>query len=370
MQTIAVFFGGKSNEHEISVITGMLAVNLLRGTDYEVVPVYLAREGGMYTSEKMRGVEDFRSPQLKKFRSVTLDGKALVRAEGRKRKIARIDCALNCCHGGMGEDGTLSALLRWNGVPSASPDCPVSALFMNKEFSQIAARGLNIPVAPSFAVHEEEWKRDEGEVFRLAFEAGYPLIVKPSRLGSSIGVKVAENEAQFRLALEGAFALDDGVLVERYFADKRDVNCAAYRRYGKTVLSPCEEVFSDEDILTFGEKYEEKGERRSELPADLPEGVSEKICEYTRLLYESFRCTGVVRADFLLSGDKIYFNELNTVPGSLACYLFGETLTGARDFLLSLVAEGLNGARAEKETVRTGILENGVFGGKSRKSVR
>lgn len=359
MSAIGIFFGGRSNEREISIITGMYAVNLLRRSDCKIVPVYLPEEGGM-AIVKAEGVNDFADLIGKKTTPVYLAGNTLYHAKKHKA-VEKIDCALNCCHGGMGEDGTLSALLRWNGVPFASPDTAVSAVFMNKEYSKIAARGLNIPVLDSFAVCEEEWRRDRGQVLTRAKEFGYPAVVKPSRLGSSIGVKVANDAEELEMALDLAFRLDSGAIVERYLEGKRDVNCAAYRRGGEIVVSPCEEVFSDGEILTFSEKYESATKRESVLPANLPAPVAEEIAHFTRLIYESFHVRGVVRADFLVSGDRVYFNELNTVPGSLACYLFSDSLTAARDFLLALTKEAK--AEEKKEVITTGILNDRVFTG-------
>ncbi|MDE5896274.1 MAG: ATP-grasp domain-containing protein, partial [Clostridia bacterium] len=337
MKSVAIFFGGKSNEREISVITGMLAVNLLRDK-CNVVPVYIDTDGTFYSSPEMRAVEDFRDFTPKRFPAVALEGNTLVKRNKRKKIIARVDCALNCCHGGMGEDGTLSAILNYHGVPSASPGVAVSSVFMDKSLGKIAARGLGIPVVEGFTVTEREWENPQAALSR-AEEFGYPVIVKPVHLGSSIGIQVAKDETEFDAALSLAFQLDGAVLVERYLAGKRDINCAAYARGGIVVLSPCEEVFSGEDILTFSEKYEGTGARTSGFPADLPEDISEEIMQSTRLLYESFGVRGVVRADFLVADDRVYFNELNTVPGSLACYLFGQSLSESRDFLLSLVEE-------------------------------
>ena len=361
--TVAVFFGGNSNEHEISVITGMLATNLLRGAEYEVVPVYLPKTGGMVTSQKMRGVEDFRTPEAQKFTPVRLSGNTLVRDMGRGKRVAHIDVALNCCHGGMGEDGTLSALLAWHGVKLASPAMPVSAIFMNKHLSKHAAKGLGLPVLDSFTVGEAEWRASKDEILARADEFGYPVVVKPVRLGSSVGISVAKNSEGLAAALALAFRLDEDALVEKYLAERRDINCAACLIGGKTEVSLCEEAFSQSDILTFAEKYEGGATRRSALPAELDEELSEKIRTYTRLIYETFRIRGVVRADFLVAGEEVYFNELNTVPGSLSCYLFGKTLTESRSFLVSLVEEGLKSELPQKEILQSGILHEGIFSG-------
>lgn len=361
MKTVAVFFGGRSNEREISIITGTFAANLLKGAGYRVVPVYIGEDNVFYTSSEMMRVDFFRTYLPAAKHAAELRTGRLVRAGKPKKTLAQIDCALNCCHGGMGEDGTLSALLRYYKIKSASPDIEVSSVFMDKTLSKIAAAGLHIPVLPSLALRE-------GESAEGAAALGFPVIVKPARLGSSIGIKIAENAEQLQQALQYAYRLDDTVLIERYLPDKRDINCAAYSKNGTVVVSECEEVFSQSDILTFSEKYEGGGERRSEMPADLDKKTADKIKECVKRLYEAFGVRGVVRADFLVSGKEVYFNELNTVPGSLACYLFGEKLTQSRAFLAELIEDALRACGEEKATVCSGILNTAVFsGGKSCK---
>lgn len=353
---VAVFFGGRSNEHEISVITGMLCVNLLRGAEYDVLPVYLSDENALYVGE-MRSVADFRTLN-KKWKEVRLIDGGVEMKKGRKK--FPVDVALNCCHGGYGEDGTLSALFRWYHIKSASPDMPLAAVFMDKSLTKIAARGLGIPVLDGVTVRE-------GEKAELPF--GFPVIIKPSRLGSSIGVKVAADEKELEAALSLAFTLDDGALIEPYLQEKRDLNCAVCRRGGKVECSPVEEVFSHEEILSFREKYEGK-ETHSRLPADISEEVAEKVQVYAKKLYDGFDGRGVVRADFLLVGDEVYFNELNTVPGSLSCYLFADSLTASKDFLVCLLEEGERADAVGKPTIKTGILDSPVFTGKGGKRAR
>ena len=357
MPNVAVFFGGRSSEAEISVITGMYAVNLLRGTRYRVLPVYLPPDGGMLLG-KWKQVSDFAHPV--RGTPVTLCRGCLVR-EGGRRPSERIDVALNCCHGGMGEDGTLAALLAWNAVVSASPGVAESAVFMDKRLTQLALRGLDIPAAPAFGVTEEEYAASPDAVCAQTAAFGYPVVVKPARLGSSIGLSVAHGEEELRQAFSLAFRLDDGALVERYFPGKRDINCAACRLQGEVRVSACEEVFSGGELLSYAEKYE-RG-RGSACPADLPEAAAARICSCTRRLYEAFGMRGVVRADYLLVGEGVYFNELNTVPGSLAGYLFADTLSGVRDFFVALLDEALRTPPVQKEVIRTGILREKVFSG-------
>ncbi len=363
-KNVAVFFGGSSNEREISVITGLLAVNLLRGSKYRVIPVYLRPEGGMTTGE-YRNVSDFAKGGRGKETPVRLGEKCLL--SGKRGKVfAPIDCALNCCHGGIGEDGTLSALFTYYKIVSASPEAPMSAIGMDKTLSKLMARGLGIPTVRSFTVTEKKWEARES-VLKEAEAFGYPLIVKPAKLGSSIGIKVARDEGEFIAAMELAFRLDSVALVEEYLAGRRDINCAACRVGGETALSPLEEVFSGEEFLTFSEKYETHAGRHSRIPADLPAELADRIASYTRTVYEALGGRGVIRIDFLVKGEEAFFNELNTVPGSLACYLFGRSLTENRYFLISLIEEAMRNPPREKETLSSGILEKGVFAGKGRK---
>ncbi len=350
---VAVFFGGNSNEHEISIITGMLCANLLRGADYDVLPVYITRENALYVGE-MHAVTDFRTVS-KKWKKLRFCTGGLETERGKKFPV---DVALNCCHGGAGEDGTLSALFKWHRIRSASPEAAVSSVFMDKSLTKIAARGLGLPVLEGVTVKE-------GEKVELPFP--FPVIVKPAKLGSSIGIKVAADEGELREALSLAFTLDDSALIEPYVAKKRDLNCAACRVKGEIILSPVEEVFSQGDILSFHEKYEGGNEKHSQIPAEISDEITKKVHLCTEKLYEGFHVTGVVRADFLLVGEEVFFNELNTVPGSLACYLFGNSLTDSKNFLVSLVEEALSRPALEKPTVTTGILDSSVFTSKGGK---
>lgn len=360
MKTIAVFFGGNSNEREISIVTGMMVINLLRSTDCNVLPIYLTEHNKMTFAARAVGIEDFIAIK-KLFPFVQLLDGAVVHEKNPKRKIANVDCALNCCHGGMGEDGTLSALLAWNKIPTASPDTAISCAFMDKSIAKIVANGLGISVLPSLTVNETEWRSDCVAVAARVYEFGYPVIVKPVTLGSSIGISVATSEDALRVAFELAFSFDDCVLIEPYLAERRDLNCAAYRENGKIILSPIEEVFSDSDILTFRDKYEGGNTRRSQIPAEISQATKERIERALTEIYSAFRANGVVRGDFLLSGDDVYFNELNTVPGSLAYYLYAKSLTQARMFLLRLIEEAK--IPKQKQLLVTGVLSRTDFRG-------
>ena len=372
-KNVAVVFGGMSSENEVSVITGTLAVNLLDGAGYAAYPVYLAQDGRMYTGRRLADVSAFRGGMPKADEALFLHG-ALYAVKGKKLALlSGIDCGLNCCHGAGGEDGLVAALFAQNHIPNASPDMAASALFMDKGLTKLAAKALGVRTAPYFRIGEAEYAKRGAFAIRCVEERiGYPVVVKPACQGSSIGVSVAADRPAFVRAVETAFSFDRCLIAEKYLAGAREINCAAYRAGGEIVLSECEEPVTANEILTFSDKYlaGEKGARRR-FPADLPAVSVARVKGYTKLLYRRLGLRGVVRADFLLSGEEVYFNELNTVPGSLACYLFSESLAGFSRVLSDIIGEGIAAAaagRGKKLLKNTGVFSS--FSGKGGKRAR
>ena len=371
-KNVAVLFGGISCENEISVITGVMAANLLDGDRYSVHPVYIAQDGAFYTGKELLDTSAYAGNLSEKFRpAAILEGKLYERKGKKLREVCRIDCALNCCHGARGEDGAVSGLLDLNRIPCASPGIAPSAVFMDKSLTKLVARALNIPTAPWLRIAEEDFqKRGAFAVKCIEERLGYPVIVKPARQGSSIGVAVAEDRARLLLAIHAGFAYDTGLLAEKYFAERREINCAAYRKGDEIVLSPCEEPKTAHKFLTFADKYAESAKSmRSEFPAKIAKASAERIQGYTKLLYRRLGMVGVVRADFLISGGEVYFNEMNTVPGAMAWYLFSEKLADFRCVLTALVEQGIcsERARAEKKLLSgCGVLRGAAARGKAR----
>lgn len=356
-KSVAVVFGGPSFEHEISILTGVFALNVLKRSEYDVLPVWISLDGEFFSSGQMFSVSAFSGK--KKFARVHFGIQSLWRGDGRK-KIADISAVLNCCHGGFGEGGGLAALCELYRLPLASPACAPSALFMDKIWTKSVLSALSIPSAPYTTLSESDYRRDEEGAFAAVQESlSFPVVIKPARLGSSIGVGVARNKEEWKEKLETAFRFDCDVLIEKYIEGKRDINCAAYALDGKIAVSRCEEPYSREEIFSFGEKYLTEGkQRRSRIPADIPPEAEEEIRRITEKVYRAARLSGVVRADFLYADGKVYFNEMNTVPGSLAYYLFSEKITSARKLFCSLVEEAiLRDRREEKAYALTGVLQ-------------
>ena len=362
-KTIAVIFGGKSNENEISVITGTMAINVLKSGGDRVIPLYMSQQGDLYTGEGLADIENFKSESFSKFPKaiVAKGGVCVLNKRGRVKKFIKVDAALNCCHGGWGEGGGVCGLFALNDIPLASAGMFESAAFMDKYYTKLVLSSLGVKVAPYV------YMREINE-FLEAEKLGYPLIVKPAKLGSSIGIERADNREQLEQAVISAFFYDDGVLCEKYLKDRREINCAAYFSNGKVITSECEEAISGGDFLSYDDKY--AGGGKSVLPAHIPAPIAEEIREITKNVYSKLNMRGIVRFDYILSGGGIYLSEVNTVPGSLSYYLLS---SGFKDFYPVLQAVIVQAQEdyllaSEKKILNTGILNN--FSSNSCKSNR
>lgn len=352
-KNIAVVFGGRSNESEVSIVTGTMACNILLSGGDAVIPLYLDGDNVMYTGENLTRISAFRDGEYKRaFRAAVTDGGIFVlNRRGKIKKFVKIDVALNCCHGGYGEGGAVSGLFALCNIPFASARTAESAVFLDKYLTKLMLRSLGVKTVK----YEYLKSRDECE---RAEKLQYPIIVKPAKLGSSIGVECAENREELEAALDAAFEYDDGVICEKYIENRREINCAAYFSEGKVVVSECEEALTDGDVLTFDDKY--SGGRKSVMPAEISVKISDKIKRITSNVYGRLNMRGIVRFDYLLDGDEVYLSEINTVPGSLSYYLLSGGFKDFYSVLKAVAAQAERDFASEKKTrvIKTSVLKN------------
>jgi D-alanine-D-alanine ligase len=386
---IAVFFGGKSVEHEVSVITGMQAAAALNKEKYEVTPVYVAKDGAMYTGPGFSKLESYRSlPSLiESGRQVCLmrsEGRTVLHSTAKKLfggdKPLYLDAAVAAVHGTFGEDGCLQGFLEMAGLPYTGCDVIASALCMDKPMSKAILRSSGLPVLDDLVLESDKYNRNP-EVALNALESHfpYPVMVKPANLGSSVGISRADNRERMQSALELAFNFSHRVLIEPALIHMREINCAVIGDTLKARASVCEEPVMTDSILSYRDKYQAgskdkqsgiSGQKRI-IPADIPE---DKAAVIQKLAVKAFRClgcSGTARADFLWDTlhDKLYINELNTIPGSLAFYLWektGMTFETLMDELIDIAY-----ARQRSRTQLTfsydiNILQNAELKGKDR----
>ncbi|MGN1104498.1 MAG: ATP-grasp domain-containing protein [Candidatus Coproplasma sp.] len=348
---VCVIFGGVSNENEVSVITGTMVANVLKKGGKSVLPVYIDKGGNMLAGEALADVASFRTGEsLKAHPCAMANGGFVLFKRGKPKSFIGVGCVINCCHGGCGEGGAVAGAALINKIPFASASVFESSAFMDKYYTKLVLTALGVNVA------KYAYSRDIEGAIEGAESLGYPLIVKPATLGSSIGVVKVEDENGLKEALETAFALDGGVLLEEYFEERREINCAAYFSGGEAVVSPCEEVASSGDILTYDDKYSGGGERK--FPVD---GESEReVQAVVKKVYTALGMRGIVRFDFIEAKGRVYLSEINTVPGSLSQYLVSSSYQDFYGVLCSLInqAEADFEEVSSRRIISTGILNN------------
>ncbi len=363
MKNVGVFFGGKSTENEISIITGVMTLNVLDKEKYKVIPIYLDTNGTLKSSDEMFSVEGFKGRRDLFYDVILKDGYLYKFSRWRAKPIAKLDVGINCCHGICGEDGYIASLLKVNDIANCSPNLIPSAVFMDKSITRMVSSSLGINTPPFIKVNEVDFEKRSKVVLRyIERSIAYPLIIKPNLLGSSIGITIANDENELEQSILNAFKYDSSVIVEKYIEKKIEVNCACYKSDGQIFVSNCDVPLTTEKFYTLEEKYL-KGNKGTENKSKviLCDEQIQKIQAYTKLLYKKFDFNGIVRADFLVSEGEVYFNELNAVPGSLAYYMFCSSFGEFKDLLDRLIVESEKRYKMEKNKIvdlKLGVLDN------------
>lgn len=369
---VALFFGGRSLESDISVITAMQVLSNIDKSQYQVVPVYMY--GGEFYVKGVSKLDAFTAfDPLVHSKAILMKGELYIIRRNTFVKYFKPDAALICCHGGEGENGVLQALLDYNGIAYTSPSMLASACGMDKVLAKQLFAGMLLNTLPYEAVSREEFEQDAERVLqRIESILSYPLIVKPSSLGSSIGICVANDRQQLEFALQVACKFDGRILVEHRLTDFIEVNCAAFRDGDGIIVSDTERPLSSGDFLTFDDKYMSDGKMSGGghmIPADI--GTPELIVKAnTERIYKELGLNGVVRMDYLVEKDsgKVYINEINTVPGSMAFYLFERQGISFTELITALIQNAVKYQNRASTVFKTDVLSKFKGGAKlSRK---
>lgn len=387
---LGVIFGSRTCEHEVSIIS---AVQLMRAADrqrYDVIPIYISKKGEWFTGDPLLNIATF-SPfdeQRKDISRVTLDltagSGALTTMEPAKglfgkehqRLVARLECVIPVLHGMHGEDGSLQGLLEMCNIPYASSGVGASAIGMDKVYMKQFFRGGGFPVLPSCWFLRKDWEADSGNVMdEVEKELPYPVFAKPASLGSSIGVGRAENREELQEALEVAFEFDRKVLVEKGIKDPLELNCSVLGYNGEAMASEIEMPITNGNLLSFLDKYGNNSAKgmaslKRVLPAPIEPELRDEIQALSVKIFQSMDCKGVVRIDYMFcpEANQIYITEINTIPGSLAFYLWEACAMPYSDLIDKLVhyamlaQEDKNGCNY---AYTSDILRNISLGGKA-----
>lgn len=361
-KNVAVIFGGRSVEHDVSIVTGLQLIENVNKEKYNVIPVYIARDGNWYTGEKLLDLKfmakfDPADKGLNKAYIPPVSGVGGLVSEqkggifGKKQEVIPVDVVIPAMHGLNGEDGTLQGLLELANLPYTSAGVVGSSAGMDKILMKAAFKGADIPVLESTFLLRDEWKEDpEQVVARIENTLEYPIFVKPANLGSSIGINRADDRESLEDAIDIAVRYDHRVLCERGLTDYIEINCSCAGYSADARPSVCEQPVSSGKFLSYDEKYIKEGKMGSAskggmanlsriVPAPIGEELTEQVRELTKSIFKALDCKGVVRIDFLYdkAAEKLYANEINTIPGSFAYYLWepmGMKYSQLIDFLI------------------------------------
>lgn len=387
---LALIFGGKSVEHEISIISALQAAQSLDREKYDVIPLYIAKSGEMYYGEKVGDIEAYKD--IKKLiassRQVTL-AKNGERVEIIKYPVKMfekpfvdyIDVAFPVVHGTNVEDGTIAGYLNMLGVPYVGCDILSSALGMDKYAMKAIFKDNGIPVLDCVVLNSDEFDADEDECARrVELEIGYPVIVKPVNLGSSVGISKADSHKKLISSLSEAFLYSKRVLVEKAITNLTEINCSVLGNDRKAEASVCERPINSDEILSYEDKYlggskSSKGMASTQrvIPADISNEHTLLIQELAVKAFKVLGCCGVSRIDFMIDNDsnKVYLNEINTIPGSLSFYLWEPKGVKYSELLDRMIALALEAHRERSKityafdtNVLAGIKLGGTKGAK------
>ncbi len=385
---VGVFFGGRSVEHEVSVISALQACRSLNTEKYEIVPIYITKNTEFYIGENIGKIEAYKNiPALLKESSRVIpvgNGSAVELLHYPMKKFgsnvaAVIDVALPIVHGTNVEDGALQGYLQTLGIPYAGCDVLSSALGMDKYAMKCVFADNDIPVLPATVVNIKQFTKEHDEVISLIeSRTEYTVIVKPLNLGSSVGIRKAKDREELEDALDYAFTFAMKVLVEKAITELKEINCSVLGDYENAEASECEEPVANDEILSYQDKYvggtKSAGGKsgmaslKRKIPADITGEQRETVRTLAVRAFKALGCSGVARIDFMLdkATDKIYLNEINTIPGSLAFYLWepvGVKYSVMLDRLIELAFKRERENKSISFSFDTNILENASFGG-------
>ena len=367
--TIGWFFGGRSAEHEVSVITAIQAYENLNKDKYEVIPIYASKEGDFYTNSKFLDVKNYKNVDnlLLSSTKITIgrkNGKGGFFSQGILNKFTFFDLAFLAFHGSFGEDGAIQGLLEVYQIPYTGLGVIGSASGMEKGVSKALFKSLGLPVCDYIEVKRIDFIKDSKKVLKqIKDNLKFPLFVKPGNVGSSIGVNKAKDEDSLSFTLEVAFTYSDKALVEEAFEGLIEVNCSALG-YEEVKASVCEMPVSSAEVLSFADKYQRGGKNSKGpgmasltrvIPAPISPSLAKKIQEATIKIFKAMDGCGVARVDYFVDkkNDKFWVNEINTIPGSFSFYLWEKSAVKYKDLLDMLIEFALKRAENQKKTQYT-----------------
>ncbi len=394
---VGVIFGGESVEHEVSIISAIQAMEHMNEEKYDIIPIYISKDRTWYCGKMLMDIDVFKNfDDLKKYaKKVTLvkkdDKFYLQKVNGIfRRDITDIDIAFPIVHGNNVEDGSLQGYLDSIGIPYVGSKVLGSALGQDKVVMKQVFKSANLPIVDYIWFYDNEYIDNRDAVLKSINEIGYPVVVKPATLGSSVGINFVKDENDIRGAIEEAIKYDKKIVVEKAVENLTEVNCSVLGNYMHQEVSALEEVMSEHNLLTYQDKYigGSKGKLKGGfkgigskgmasasrvIPARIDEKLESDIKNLSKKVFNTLNLSGLCRIDYLIDkkNKKVYVNEPNTIPGSLAFYLWepiGKQYDQLLDDMINIAIKEYKNKMKKTYSFDTNILANynGVKGVKGK----
>lgn len=390
---LGVIFGGVSVEHEVSIISAVQAMNEIDQEKYEIIPIYMDKERNWYTGAMLMDIDIYKDfNELKRYaKKVTMykkNGAYYLQSVGFfKRIIAELDVVFPIVHGANVEDGTLAGYLDTIGIPYVGSRVLGSALGQDKVVMKQVFEACDLPIVPYTWFYDTEYLNDSAKYQKEVKKIGYPVIVKPATLGSSVGITVVKEADMLDEAIIEAITYDSKIVIEKMVGNLVEVNCSILGNYEYQQASVLEEVIASEEFLTYNDKYlgdskktgASKGMASTSriVPARLTDKMTDEVKDIAKKAFRALGLGGICRIDFLIDkkSNKVFINEPNTIPGSLAFYLWepsGKPYADLLDEAITLAIRDYKNRSKKTVSFETNILSNfnGVKGAKGMKGMK
>lgn len=391
---VGVIYGGETVEHEVSIISAIQAINKLDQEKYDIIPIYITKDREWYTGDMLKDIEIYSDLNLiKKY------GKNVILYENKgsfvlqnkkfpKNIITDIDIVFPIMHGTNGEDGVIQGYLQAIGIPFVGGDIYASVVGQDKTFMKSIFEKENLPISKYTWFYDYDYKNDSDEVIKSIKKLKYPVIIKPATTGSSIGIKVASNDTELIEAIDNAISYDNKILVEEVVENLKEVNISVLGNYEHQRLSVIEEVMSKNKFLTYDDKYIGGGKGKlkggvkfpmkgaskgmasadRKIPANISDKQKKEVEDIAIKAFKALGSAGVCRIDFLIDekSKKVYINEINSIPGSLAFYLWepiGVHYSELLDDMINIGIKDYKRKQSKTHTFETNILKGFTNGG-------
>lgn len=379
---VGVVFGGDTVEHEVSIITAVQAMSYMNKEKYDIIPIYISKDRIWYTGKMLMDMDVYKNfDDLKKYaKKVTLTKKddiyILQATHGLFRKdVTELDIIFPIVHGNGVEDGSLAGYLDSIGIPYVGSNVLGSALGQDKVVQKQIMEATHIPTPKYIWFYDTEYLSDSEKIKKDIKKLGYPVIVKPAKLGSSIGIAIAKTEEELDRVVSDAILYDNKILVEEVIQNLVEVNCSVFGNYEYQETSALAQMKTKNAFLTYEDKYigGGKGKKGSLkgvgkmstgdmiVPAKIDSKIEEKIKELSIQTFKALNLSGVARIDLLVDSktNEVYINEPNTIPGCLAFYMWtavGKDYTTLLDDMITLAIKDYKNKTKKTSSFESNIL--------------